>query len=189
VEAERPVVELSRLVAFINGASQRGLKQPKVRVLGPDAVSEMRISAAMVGSKWPGSLFIKLAGTYLGRVAPDGKVFGPLASQESVLACLKTVEEDPARAASTYGALMCRCSFCGLHLTDEGSVLVGYGPICAERYGLAWVRRGVPTLTDVPRMSDTERQRLAADFQRDLLKAGGPVDARSQTPDTAREDE
>lgn len=30
------------------------------------------------------------------------------------------------------------CCFCGLELTNEGSVHYGYGPICASRWGLPW---------------------------------------------------
>lgn len=45
---------------------------------------------------------------------------------------------------------MCRCSFCGLALTDEGSVEVGYGPVCAKRWGLPHQPHGVRVLTSVP---------------------------------------
>lgn len=30
------------------------------------------------------------------------------------------------------------CCFCGLKLSDDRSISAGYGPICAEHYGLAW---------------------------------------------------
>ena len=30
------------------------------------------------------------------------------------------------------------CMFCGLELTDDPSVAAGYGPVCAEKYGLPW---------------------------------------------------
>jgi hypothetical protein len=44
---------------------------------------------------------------------------------------------------------MCRCSFCGLALTDEGSVFMGYGPICARNYGLPHVALGTYELLPV----------------------------------------
>lgn len=30
------------------------------------------------------------------------------------------------------------CMFCGLELTDDPSVVAGYGPVCAEKYDLPW---------------------------------------------------
>lgn len=39
-------------------------------------------------------------------------------------------------AVSKYGKEISRCCFCGLTLTDPASVYVGYGPTCAEKYGL-----------------------------------------------------
>jgi len=62
---------------------------------------------------------------------------------------LLKVAADPARAAREYAALMGACSFCGLPLTDAGSVRVGYGPICAGNWGLPWTREGVPVLGEV----------------------------------------
>jgi hypothetical protein len=44
---------------------------------------------------------------------------------------------NPAGVAKAYGKLMGNCCFCGLKLTDPKSVAAGYGPICAEHYGLS----------------------------------------------------
>jgi hypothetical protein len=43
--------------------------------------------------------------------------------------------------AARLGHAAHACVFCGTALTDDGdnrSVKVGYGPICANRYGLPW---------------------------------------------------
>lgn len=40
--------------------------------------------------------------------------------------------------AAAYGHKTGACCFCWQDLTDERSVTVGYGPICAERWGLPW---------------------------------------------------
>lgn len=39
---------------------------------------------------------------------------------------------------ASQGRETCNCSFCGLHLTNPQSVVVGYGPICADNWGLPW---------------------------------------------------
>ena len=40
--------------------------------------------------------------------------------------------------AAAWGHAHDRCVFCSLGLTDERSVAVGYGPVCAGNYGLPW---------------------------------------------------
>jgi hypothetical protein len=40
--------------------------------------------------------------------------------------------------ATAYGRRMGECCFCGLTLTDGRSIAVGYGPICAGKWGLPW---------------------------------------------------
>jgi hypothetical protein len=45
------------------------------------------------------------------------------------------VDEEQARE---FGQLYGMCCFCSRGLTDERSIDVGYGPVCAEKNGLAW---------------------------------------------------
>lgn len=40
--------------------------------------------------------------------------------------------------AAHFGHTTGSCVFCSRHLTDERSIAVGYGPVCAEREGLPW---------------------------------------------------
>lgn len=52
----------------------------------------------------------------------------------------KLSEDDKltAEKAAAFGKLYGVCVFCGLTLTNEASIEVGYGPVCAENYGLPW---------------------------------------------------
>lgn len=43
-----------------------------------------------------------------------------------------------AEQAARFGRLTGACVFCSRKLTDERSIEVGYGPVCAEREGLPW---------------------------------------------------
>lgn len=47
---------------------------------------------------------------------------------------MKLTAEDAAKFGSLYG----RCVFCSQQLNDERSIVVGYGPVCAENHGLPW---------------------------------------------------
>lgn len=51
---------------------------------------------------------------------------------------LDQFEADPPGFASKMGKLMGACCFCSLTLSDERSLSVGYGPICAKHWKLPW---------------------------------------------------
>jgi hypothetical protein len=52
-----------------------------------------------------------------------------------------------AEQAARFGKLWGSCVFCSRLLTDERSVTVGYGPICAEHNGLPWGDKCATDLT------------------------------------------
>lgn len=144
--APAPVIDLKPIVAFLAAAQARGLKFPKARFLAPGG-GELRLSIAGPTAQVPGALQVKRDEEWIGRVNPDGTVVGrQLAGDTAVQDTLVAIAADPVTAAKAYGALMCRCSFCDSVLTDEGSVEVGFGPICAKRFGLEHRAKGTPTL-------------------------------------------
>lgn len=136
---------------FISAAKARGLQYPKARFLAPDGRSEMRLSIAGEKSRTPGAMQVVIAEAWIGRITVEGFAEGPLAQRADVLATLAAIAADPAAAAKAYGALMGRCSFCDTKITDEGSVEVGYGPICAKRFGLPHAPKGTKQLTEMPK--------------------------------------
>jgi hypothetical protein len=148
---------LDGIVTFITAAKERGLKFPKARFLAPGNF-EMRLYIAGPQSKNVGGINVKIDRDWLGVVLPDGTVKGSLKSETAILETLKRIASDPAKAASEYGALMGRCSFCNLPLTDAGSVEVGYGPICASRFGLPHTPKGTPGLAPIPSLRSEEME-------------------------------
>lgn len=143
-------VQAGAIVAFLQAARDRGLKAPKARFLAPGG-GELRLALAGSTSKYPGAVQVKVDGTWVGRIEASGVVAGPLAGTwgAPIVAALDIVASNPAAAAKAYGALMCRCSFCNLSLTDAGSVEVGYGPVCAQHWGLPHAPKGTPAVSTV----------------------------------------
>ncbi len=139
-------LDAAPIATFLQAAQARGLKYPKVRFLTTDQ-RELRLSLAGPSSRYPGAVQVKVDGEWLGRIELGGRVAGPLAGAQPILDTLTTIAADPAAAAKAYGALTCRCSFCHLPLTDAGSVDVGYGRICAERFNLPHTQMGTPRLS------------------------------------------
>ena len=140
-----PRLDLGPVAAFIGAARQRGLKFPALRVLDVSGTSELRLSLTVKGAA-PGSIAVKRGGEFVGCIRPTGETTGGLQADPALQAHLLRVAEAPVQAAQAFAALTCRCSFCNLPLTDEGSVEVGYGPICATHWGLPHRPRGTRTL-------------------------------------------
>jgi hypothetical protein len=109
---------------------------------------EFRLSVAGERSQQPGSINVTDTSsgfsdrTWYGRISTAG-VWQPSRKIEAAIAvlveaALTRFDADPAAAAADYGHTTSHCCFCRRDLTDERSVTVGYGPICAERWGLPW---------------------------------------------------
>jgi|SRR5215472_105827 len=110
--------------------------------------TDFRLSVAGERSQQPGSINVTDTErgyenrTWFGRITTQG-AWQPsrkldTRTVQAVEAALAAFNADPAKAAAEYGHMVGSCCFCSRELTDERSVHVGYGPICAERWGLPW---------------------------------------------------
>jgi hypothetical protein len=147
--AERPqpagqvVGDLSALIAMFDRA-RRHLRFPKIVMDG------FRVGVAGPRAKQPGSLTITAAEkndqgerAWFGRVTLAGE-FQPARDVPNTAAIgdkLRALAADPARVAAEHGRLHGACCFCNIPLRDERSTAMGYGPDCADNFGLPWGAR------------------------------------------------
>jgi len=130
-----------RLVEMLQHA-QTHLKHPRILV-GMDQ-GTIRLNIAGSRAKVPGSLNVTSDGTFesrtwYGRIHPDSGQFEASRSCPSwVVEALVEFNADPAKAAAVQGQRYGHCCFCSRELITTESVTVGYGPICADKYGLPW---------------------------------------------------
>lgn len=119
-----------RIVTELNAAYRRGVKSPKVWI-----TRHTKLSRCSDRAKYPGSIAIVFGEEFLGRIFLDGtlKEWG---LPPSVIEELDKFANDFQAAADAYGKDTGMCCFCATTLTHENSIEYGYGPICAERYGL-----------------------------------------------------
>lgn len=140
-----PVGNFAGVIALFAEAKKH-LKFPKV-VLSLDG-TPIWLAVAGKLSKAPGSVNIMGEGKYpdrpwYGRVSADG-TFTPSMKvapevRTKLVELLTKFGENPARVAKAYGKLTGNCCFCHKALglgEDQRSVKVGFGPVCAEHYGL-----------------------------------------------------
>jgi hypothetical protein len=76
-------------------------------------------------------------GPYYGRVMPDGNFFTGKDYTEEVGDLLSRMAKDPKKASLEQGRLTGRCCFCRKLLSEEKSTKLGYGPVCATKFGLS----------------------------------------------------
>lgn len=141
------VGDVSKIVALLDTAKQH-LKRPAILVRANDR--DLRLNIATQMAQVPGSINVcsteKNPATdrndWFGRITVSGE-FQPSrkfdqATQTAVANALVALANDPAKAAADFGHLTGTCCFCNRGLTDDRSVSVGYGPICAKHFGLPW---------------------------------------------------
>jgi hypothetical protein len=140
---------LQRIVQLFAAATLHGLRYPKIRLQRGEW--KIRIYPAPRSSRNAGSYYVKArSGTtrreeYMGRIQGNALAAEPLgtfvahpACSLDVIEALREFAENPLQVAAAYGHATSACCFCGRTLTDARSVAMGYGPVCAEHFGLEW---------------------------------------------------
>lgn len=142
----------TKVVALFEAARSKGLKAPRIRL---QTEQGLKVVLRMCGpqSKWAGQITVTDNGTsfenrqYFGRITQAGEFLYAHSIREDVLKLVQDLAQNPQGMAALYGFKTSTCCFCGLGLTTSESVTMGYGPICAERYGLSWGEQVETTYT------------------------------------------
>lgn len=133
--------QFPKIPALLERARAAGLQWPKIRL---EAEGGRRVVLALAGerSSRPGAVRVTDGrpygtGRFFGWIERDG-AWKPYDVPVEVEAALAALESDPAEVAQIQGQLTSACCFCGRRLDTAESVGVGYGPICADKFGLPW---------------------------------------------------
>ena len=109
------------------------------------AASGQRVVFTRAGamSKYAGQIMITDGAPFgqnkfFGRIDVNGDFFATRSADADVQSLVSEFATDPAAVAGKYGRLTGGCSFCNHKLDDNRSIEVGYGPVCAKRFGLVW---------------------------------------------------
>lgn len=142
------VGNMAGVIAMFQKAAQK-LKSPKIKLIC--AGREITLYRAGTSSTTPGFVQINNGMRYgepgnvwFGRISPDG-AFEPSSYTKSndlvgaLTELLTQLSNDPAGTAAAHGRLTGRCCFChGKNMTDPRSLAVGYGKVCAGKFGVPW---------------------------------------------------
>jgi hypothetical protein len=141
-------LNLEPIVALLDKASAR-LRYPKLWLDTDDV--RIRLSVAGPNSRYAGDVMVTDGGPFgnnvwYGRITRDGKFVGSRAATQEIMDTLVSLAADPTSFARLYGQRTGSCCFCGRELSTNESLHVGYGPVCADKWGLPW--GDVPTTVE-----------------------------------------
>ena len=130
-------VDASAIEAIFAKASAK-LKFPKF-ILNRGSVT-LKVAKAGPRSKHHGS--ITVAAPEFGEgwfgVIKDGAFHPARGATPEVVQLVKDFAADPAKVAGEHGHASGNCCFCRRELTTTESLAAGFGPVCAENFGLPW---------------------------------------------------
>lgn len=134
-------IDGTALIAYFDRAAEAGLQYPKMKLTAGG--HPLVLSRCGPRSKHHGAINVTDGGSFedgrwFGRIARDGSFTAGQACYGDVLAVLRALAADPVKTSALYGQRTGSCCFCRRHLEDYRSVAMGYGPICAEKWGLPW---------------------------------------------------
>ena len=118
------------LVQMLQHAALK-LQYPSITVR-TDAGQKIKVKLAAKGY-----LAIVLDGEYVGKIEKNGTLI-LYQDKELISTVLSEMIDDPYAFTKAQGLKYGFCCFCARELTDPASVSAGYGPICAENFGLPW---------------------------------------------------
>jgi hypothetical protein len=132
---------LLKITELLEGAIK--LKNPKIRLM--DREKMITLFKSSETSRYPNTIAIYCDRVYFGRIENSVDGNGNSAIFRKSRSCPDWVEklildfaENPVEVAKNFARLTGNCCFCNMQLTDEKSIQEGYGPICANHYGLPW---------------------------------------------------
>ena len=115
------------------GIGRKALKRPKITLS-----SGLVFSLATELSRTPGDVFVSVNERFIGRIDSAGHFHVKFMVERDLLEEIQNFARSPFSLAIADGKLSGRCCFCSLPLTDARSTEKGYGPICAQNWGLPW---------------------------------------------------
>jgi hypothetical protein len=145
---ENTVVRVPELIEAFDRAAEN-LKWPKIKIEKEGRL--VRIARQGSRSNNEGGLKIDNgcqygdpSQAYYGNVTPDGVFHYRNNCPADVIELVCGLNSNLGDTASVHGLAFGNCCFCSRELTDPKSVRVGYGPVCADHYGLPHGAKEVP---------------------------------------------
>lgn len=137
-KATQTQIDMTDLLNRFALALKAGIKRPKVNT------GDLLFSLAPANGRNAGHVYVKGEKDwdgerpYFGKITPEGKLYLSAGVSDEVRDRILAIGSDVVKSAKAHGAQHNNCCFCSRDLTTDESVSNGYGPICADKWGLPW---------------------------------------------------
>lgn len=152
-------LNLAKIIELFDNAFEAGKKFPKIVLAVAFDDDRTEVSARIVRcgprSKYEGAATIKTANDeFAGRINRDGTVArGAAHAWADVEQVIRDLAADPLAVLAQNGIATGQCCYCARALSNAASREVGYGPICADKYGLPWgSKKGVDAASEAAKV-------------------------------------
>lgn len=143
-EKNEVVADLTKVFEWFETANKSKLKYPQITFMLDDNKA-LRLKQSK-GGKHPGSIVLtddKPFGQneFYGWLLENGEwVKSALGDERSdyISPVIEELAGDPIAYVKEYGVKTGCCCFCNAKLESDNSLALGYGPVCAKRWGLPW---------------------------------------------------
>ena len=130
-ESKIKTVDTTKIDELFATAQSNGLKRPNFYV------GDLRLSLASERSKNFGAIYVQHSGDYVGKIMDN--VFMPiLSAPQDAIDILMSIADNPRQSAIEHGKMSNHCSMCNKELTDDHSIELGYGKVCASKWGFEY---------------------------------------------------
>jgi hypothetical protein len=154
-------IYLKRIAEIVTKAHASGRDVPTIVLpCKASATGELRLYRATAKSKYPGDVQITSGrdGVWFGAINHrTGRTFSR-DCPTAILELLRDFDADPAGVGARLGLSVGSCVFCNRKLTTDESKGAGYGPVCADRYGLPWGKNTAVADVAADYVSDEPRE-------------------------------
>lgn len=137
------VPNFNQLFSMFDKAAEN-LKFPRMQL--EHESTTIRMIRCGPNSRYHGGINVEVNGNWFGRIERDGNMYGYGHQQLRrenigyevlpIFEYLLAFSENPTLHARVHGQRYNYCCFCCRELNNTVSVELGYGPICADKYGL-----------------------------------------------------
>lgn len=122
-----------------------GKKRPQIKFSKSPQTPRVAFKIAGKTSKYKGQIMVTSGGAYgqsmfFGRIDQGTFHPAPKASPE-IIAFVKQFAAEPHKMGSAYGLATMHCCFCSKAIDTVDSKAMGYGPVCASKFGLPWGKK------------------------------------------------
>ena len=134
---ESVVIDTTKIEAAFAMANKK-LRHPRFIIREGD--TPVKIAMAGNNSRYRGSITVaspEFGEGWYGSIR-EGKFYPAKTCPPAIVQLVQKFADDPARIASAYGRKFGTCCFCQRELSTDESLVAGYGPVCAQHYGLPW---------------------------------------------------